>query len=203
MQPMSCSRVLSFIVLAAVVAAAGCAPSSSGPTFNLLAKTPKPICKIAVLPFVNTTNYVQGDTIFYRIFVAELYRLGGFTVAQEGDVRRILRQMKVTPKEAPSYEQRLVLADRLGVDALITGEVIAMHEEEGLLETNPLLAVDLQLLATESNTPIITTYHRRRGEDYRKVMHFGLVNTMTSLAVKVSDEILEIWFAKGVKPCVP
>jgi len=169
----------------------------------LLAAVPKPICKIAVLPFVNTTDYVQGDAIVYRIFVAELNRLGGFSVAQEGDVRRILRQMNLTPKEVPGYEQRLVLADRLGVDAIITGEIVAMHEDEGVQETNPLLAVDLKLLAMGSNTPVITTHHRRRGEDYRKVMHFGLVNTMTTLTVKVSDEILEIWFAKGVKPCVP
>ncbi|MDD5757886.1 MAG: hypothetical protein PHI06_02260 [Desulfobulbaceae bacterium] len=155
------------------------------------------------MPFVNTTDYVQGNAIVYRIFVAELNRLGGFSVAQEGDVRRILRQMQLTPKEVPGYEQRRVLADRLRVDAIVMGEIVAMHEEEGDMETNPLLAVDLKLLPSESNTPMITTYHSRRGEDYRKVMHFGMVNTMTTLAVNVSDEILEIWFAKGVKPCAP
>lgn len=200
---MPLSRGLFLIALVIVLATAGCVPSSTEPEFHLLAAAPKPICRIAVLPFVNTTDYVQGDVIVYRIFVAELNRLGGFTVAQEGDVRRIFRQMQLTPKEVPGYEQRHVLADRLGVDAIITGEIVAMHEEEGALETNPLLAVNLKLLTTESNTPMITTYHRRRGEDYRKVMHFGLVNTMTTLAVKVSDEILEIWFTKGVKPCAP
>lgn len=197
------SRIILFIVLAAVIAAFGCVPSSSGPEVNVLGEAPKPICRIAVLPFVNTTDYALGDAIVYRIFVAELNRLGVFTVAQEGDVRRILRQMKLTPQETPGHEQTLVLADRLGVDAIITGEIVDMHEEEGAQDSDPLLAVDLKLLATGSNKPLLTTYHRRRGEDYRKVMHFGLVDTMTSLAVRVSDEILEIWFAKGLKPCAP
>lgn len=200
---MSLQHYLFLLALSTMLTLAGCMPAAPSPEFNLLATAPKPICRVAVLPFVNTTDYVQGDTIVYRIFVAELNRLAGFTVAQEGDVRRILRQMQLTPKEVPSYEQRRVLADRLGVDAIITGEIVAMHEDEGTLETNPLLAVDLKLLATESNTTIITTYHSRRGKDYRKVMHFGLVNTITTLAVNVSDEILEIWSTKGVKPCAP
>ena len=192
---------LLLIALATVASVSGCLPTKSAPEVNLLTATPLPICRIAVLPFVNNTDYVQGGAIVTRIFVAELNRLGGFTVVQEGDVRRILRQMQIAPKESPGYEQRRVLADRLGVDAIVSGEIVAMHEEVNTKETNPLLAVDLKLLAVGSNTPVITTYHSRRGEEYRKLMHFGMVNTMTSLAVMVSDEILEIWFAKGVKPC--
>lgn len=190
-----------FFFLGTLLFVSGCVPSASGPQFQQLNQIPQPICQIAVLPFVNTTDYVQGGTIFYRIFIAELNRLGGFSIAHEGDVRRILRQMKVNPKETPSYEQSQVLADRLGVDAIITGEIVTMDDEKGVLETDPLLAVNLKIQEAGSNRPLITTYHRRRGGDYRKVMHFGLVNTMTSLAVKVSDEILEIWFTEGLKPC--
>jgi len=179
----------------------GCVPSSSPPEVQQADTSAKAICRVAVLPFINTTDYVQGDVIVYRIFVAELNRLGGFAVAQEGDVRRILRQMRLSPKELPNHEQAQVLADRLGVDAIITGEIVAMHETEGAQETDPLLALNLKLQAAGSNKPLLTTYHRRRGADYRKVLHFGLVNTMTSLAATVADEILETWFAKGLRPC--
>lgn len=198
---MTLSRIRSLFALLAVVTISGCLPSASRPQIQLLHKPSTEICRIAVLPFVNNTDYVQGGTLCYRIFVTELNRLGGFTVAHEGDVRRILRQMKVNPKEMPSYEQNQVLADRLGVEAIITGEVVAMDEKDRDQETDPLLALNLILHAAGSNKPLLTTYHSRRGADYRKVMHFGLINTMTSLAVKVSDEILEIWFAEGLKPC--
>lgn len=190
-----------FFLIGMLIALSGCKPLFSGPQFQQLDKASTPICRVAVLPFINTTDYVQGSTLFYRIFVAEMNRMGGFSLAQEGDVRRILRQMKVNPKETPSFEQSQVLADRLGVDAIIIGEIVAMDDIEGAQETDPLLAVNLKIQPIGSSKPLITTYHRRRGGDYRKVMHFGLVNTMTSLAVRVSDEIFEIWLAEGLKPC--
>ncbi|MDP2106962.1 MAG: hypothetical protein Q8J76_13280, partial [Desulfobulbaceae bacterium] len=163
------SRVIFLFVLVTILAISGCVSSSSGPQFHQLNNPQKQICRIAVLPFVNTTEYVQGDTFFYRIFISELNRQGGFTLAHEGDVRRIFRQMKVNPKEIPSYEQTQVLADRLGVDAIITGEIVAMADDENVQETDPLLAVNLKLQAAGSNTLLMTTYHRRCGADYRKV----------------------------------
>lgn len=180
----------------------GCVSSSSPPEVQRLSTVPPhKICRIAVLPFVNHTDYAHGDVIVYRIFVAEMNRRGGFSVAQEGDIRKILRQMKLSPKETPGYEQTMVLADRLDVDALIIGEITTMHEEKGMKETKPELAVDLRLIPAGSTRPWLTIYHRRGGEEYRKVMHFGLVNTMTTLATMVADEVLEIWQAKGLTPC--
>lgn len=196
-RPLACLLLLSL-----VIAGTGCVSSSSAPELQSLHTSPaKPICRVAVLPFVNHTDYEQGDRIVYRIFVAELNRLGGFTVIQEGDVRKIFRQMKLSPKETPGYEQTLVLADRLGVDAMVSGEIVTMHEEQGAKETAPVLAVDMKLIPAGSTRPWLTTYHRRSGEEYRKVMHFGLVNTMTALAALVSDEILDIWFTKGLIKC--
>jgi hypothetical protein len=68
-------------------------------------------------------------------------------------------------------------------------------------ETEPVLAVDMKLLPAGATKPWLTSYHRRTGAEYRKVMHFGLVNTMTSLAAVVSGEIVDAWLAKGLTPC--
>ena len=190
------------VLLGGALSGGGCVSTSSTPEVQLLVKSPlPPICRIAVLPFVNHTDYDRGDLLVYRIFVAELNRRQGFTVVQEGDVRRIYRQMQLTPKESPGYEQTLVLADRLGVDALISGEIVAMHDEQRMKETEPVLAVDMKLLPAGATKPWLTSYHRRTGAEYRKVMHFGLVNTMTSLATVVSGEIVDAWLAKGLTPC--
>lgn len=190
--------------IAAIVAACltgGCVPTPSPPETQQLSNSATPICRIAVLPFINHTGYLQGDLIFYRIFIAELNRRGDFTVAQEGDVREIFRQMKLSPKDIPGHEQLLILADRLAIDAVISGEIVTMHEEQGAKETQPQLAVALQLTPVGSAKPLLATYHRRSGEDYRKVLHFGLINTMTSLAALVADEILTVWKEKGLTPC--
>lgn len=195
-------RRLSLLALSAVVfLVPGCVKSPSAPELSQLTAPSEAICRVAVLPFVNHTEYARGDLIVYRIFVAELNRLGGFSVVQEGDIRKIFRQMKLSPKETPGYEQTLVLADRLAVDAVITGEIITMREERGKQETAPELAVEMKLVPAGSTKPWLTTYHRRRGDDYRQVMHFGLVNTMTALTALLSDEILQLWFSKGLTPC--
>lgn len=199
---MSCVRLIACIaVIVTAGLTGGCVSSSPSPEIQQLTKPAAPICRIAVLPFINHTDYLQGDVIFYRIFVAELNRRGGFSVVQEGDIRQIFRQMKLSPKDAPGHEQMMILADRLAVDAVISGEIVTMHEEQGSKETQPQLAVNLQLTPVGSSKPMLTIYHRRSGEDYRKVMHFGLVNTMTALAALVSDEILTIWQEKGMTPC--
>lgn len=199
---MSSARfIASLAVITIACLIGGCVSSPPSPEIQQLARPTTPICRIAVLPFVNQTDYGQGDIIFYRIFVAELSRRGGFTVVQEGDIRKIFRQMKLSPKDNPGHEQLTILADRLAVEAVISGEIVTMHEEQGTKETKPQLAVDLRLTPVGSAKPMFTTYHHRTGEDYRKVMHFGLINTMTDLAALVSDEILTLWQEKGLAPC--
>ncbi len=184
-----------------LLALPGCL-AASGPVFTQLTAAPeKPMCRIAVLPLLNHTDFIQGGTIFYRIFMAELNQRPGFTVIQEGDIRAIYRQLRINPRSAPSHEQTLVLADRLKADALISGEIVTMRDNRGAKETKPVLAVNLTLTPAGADKPMLTTYHRRSGEDYRKIMHFGLVNTMTSLAALVADEILDLWQAHGLTPC--
>lgn len=179
----------------------GCIASSDQPKLQQLTQLPRNICKIAVVPFLNESEMSRGDVIFYRVFVAELNKSQDYVVVQEGDVRKIYRQMRISPKENASLEQMIIIADRLGVDALIRGTIVLMKEDEGRMNTEPELAVDLQLIDASTGKTILTTYHARTGEEYRKVMHFGLVNTITELCGRVAQEVLEIWKEKGLSKC--
>ena len=179
----------------------GCVSSSKSPEFQQLTTIPKKICRIAILPFANDTDYNQGNIIFYRIFTSELNRQGGFTLVQEGDVRKIYRQMRISPKQSPKREHLLILADRLDVDAVIMGKIIEMQEKHKANSSEPILAVDLKVLDGETGKTMFTVYHKRSGEDYRKAMHFGLVTTITELSSIVSSEILELWFDRGLQKC--
>nr|MBF0220888.1 hypothetical protein [Desulfobulbaceae bacterium] len=133
--------------------------------------------------------------------MAELNKGQEYLIVQEGDVRKIFRQMRISPKSNPNLEQLQILADRLSVDALVVGKIISMDELQGPLLTEPELAVDIQLVDASSGKIILTTYHARKGEDFRKVMHFGLVNTLTELSGNVAHEIIEIWKEKGLAKC--
>ena len=161
----------------------------------------KNICNIAVVPFLNESSYKQGGFIVYRVFMSELTRVGGYNVVQEGDIREMYRQMKIYPNRLPNYDQITILGNRLAAEVLVTGRIIQMTEDIVEGEINPSLAITVQIHDSRTGRVIWTTYHKRQGADYRKIMHFGKINTITSLAKQVFHEILTLWKERGLQGC--
>ncbi len=160
------------------------------------------ICRVAVLPFSNQTRYPLADTIFYRVFVAELLESGSYLVSQEGDVRKIYRQMRVLVGQTPDVEQVRSLAGRLGAQLVITGTVVEMRDKTKYgRKLDPTMGVIVRILDGETGRTLWTTFVRREGKDYRKIMHFGVINTVSALAKRVSQEILAVWFKEGLQKC--
>ena len=159
-------------------------------------------CKIAVLPFVNETNFSNGDIILQKVFVAELIKNGEYLVSQEGDIRKLFQQIKIFPGHSPDYEQLRIIADRLNVQLIITGQINEMNENELGRGVNPSIGVLLHIYDANTGSCLWSTYHRRDGEQYRKILHFGKINSITSLAQAMSQEVINKWFAEGLKKCV-
>lgn len=160
------------------------------------------ICRVAVLPFTNQTDYKQADDIFARVFVSELTNSGNYLIAQEGDVRKFYQQMQVLPNQLPTVEQLRALADRLGAQVLVSGIIVEMKDKSDAGQRlDPSLAVIVRIIEGESGRTLWATYNRREGSQYRKIMHFGLVNSVTLLAKNVSAEIVAAWHNEGFRKC--
>lgn len=160
------------------------------------------ICRVAVLPFFNQTGYKQADDMFSRVFVSELTNTGNYQVAQEGDVRKFYQQMHVLPNQVLGVEQLRAMADMLGVQVIIAGTVIEMQDKSDFNQRlDPSIAVVLRIIEGSSGRTLWATYNRREGIQYRQIMHFGLVNSLTSLAKHVSAEIVEAWNKEGFLKC--
>jgi hypothetical protein len=160
-----------------------------------------PVCRVVFLPFINSSRFEQGNVIVQRILGAELTRIGGAEVASEGDVRNIYRELRIFPNQHPDIEQIKVIGSRLDAQIIISGRISEMEEKMGDNYVNPVLGVMLQVYDGKSGKSLWSTYHRKEGSDYRKIMHFGLVNTVTQLSRIMADEIIEQWFAEGMKRC--
>ncbi len=174
------------------------------PSVNVMSDLPDDgyICRVAILPFVNQTGYVSGDRILYNAFAGVMNNNAKVLLAQEGDVRKILRQMKVFTGRYPDVEQMRALAGRLGVQLLITGTVVEMKDKSrGSASLDPSISLILRIVEGDSGRTLWTTYHRREGSQYRVLMHFGKVNTVTELAKIISQEIYDEWESKGFKKC--
>ena len=160
------------------------------------------VCRIAVMPFSNQSSYAQAGNIFGRVFTSMLIESGNYVVTQEGDVRKILKQQRLLPGQQPDGEEVRTLADRLGVQIVITGAVVEMRDKTDVgRRLDPSLAVIVRILDADSGQTLWTTYNRREGTQYRKFMHFGLVNSLAELSELAAGEILQTWDEEGFKKC--
>lgn len=156
---------------------------------------------IAVLPFVNRSGFPQGEKILYRLFLVGLVQQCNWHVALEGDVFKVYRQMRLKPWDIPDVEQLRVIAVRLGVDTLIVGEVLEMDEKVTQSGVSPALSFQVRVYDGKSGLLQWSSLYRREGGDYQKVMHFGMVNTVSELGKKMVQEILGVWREKGLLAC--
>jgi len=160
------------------------------------------VCRVAVLPFANETRYPVGGLLLYRVFQAELVATRIYEVVGEGDVRKLMIQYRILPGDTPGREFYEALVKSFGVDAVVEGRVIQMeevHSEGG--EVEPRLAFWVELRDARTQKVVMTAYNSRRGGDYRKVMHFGAVGSITELARKMCDEVLNKWRREGLRGC--
>lgn len=190
------------LVFGFLVSIFGCGMSRTEPLIQeVVPNFPPNICRVAVLPFENNTDYQQGGNLVYRIFMTELQRSGNYNIAQEGDVRALLRQSRIGPGQKPDIEKIKILADTLKAQVIITGQLIDLDEEFQAGVLTPKLAINMQISDGPTGKMMWNTYHSRTGEDFRKVLHFGYINTVSKLAKHVSQEIITLWFQKGFPQC--
>jgi polysaccharide biosynthesis protein PelC len=163
---------------------------------------PGPLCRVAILPFQNESDYPLANALVAKVFAAELEAGSNYLLAQEGDVRKIYQQLRILPGRAATPEQMQILANRLGAQLLITGNVIEMREAPGNnAAVNPVLGLEVRIYDGASAVSLWHTYHRRQGTDYRTAMHFGTIHTATGLSQQVSREIINLWFKEGLTQC--
>lgn len=158
-------------------------------------------CSMAVLPLVNKSEYPQGGELVGRLLASRLVQDGPGRLALAGDVQTIYGQLHIRPGTTPSPEQLRIIADRLGVDALVGGEVLEMAEKSSQGQVHSQLTLQLRLYRGVDGSQAFATYHRRQGDEYRTLMHFGVVNSISALSERVIEEVIELWMAKELINC--
>jgi len=195
------SAALKIIIFCLLLFAAGCA--SDVPKLHEIFPLPEGAsCQVAVLPFMNRGHYPNGADLFYKVFSAQLVTSAKFQLINEGDLVKIYRQLMIFPTDMPSDEQMKIIANRLGVKMFISGDILRMNERRSGRQVYTELTLVIRFYDGESGKLLWETYHKRRGQDYIKVLHFGRINTLTGLARQMSDEIITLWFEKGMPECL-
>ena len=190
-----------FLTLFCVFLLSGC--GTQLPLHRQLAPLPAgPLCRVAVLPFLNDSDFPLGDSIVHKVFATQFMNSGNYLVIQEGDILKVYQQLHILPGLAPTLEQLQIIGDRINAQLLITGTIMAMREDPGEDRTViPLIVMEIQIRDGRSGDVLWTAFHRRLGTDYQKTMHFGKIQTATGLSRQMAEEIINLWTEKGLKQC--
>lgn len=158
-------------------------------------------CRVVLLPLIDKSNFPQGGSLMYKVLLAELVASGQFQVVDQGDVTKLYQQFRIYPNSMPTGDQLQMIGGRLSATLFIGGDILKMKEmnKGNFVETE--LTFVLQMYDGSTGRDIWTTYHHRQGTDYKTILHFGQVNTITNLAQKMFQEIINLWIEKGIAPC--
>lgn len=177
---------------------AGCAGNPRLQT-RLIADADTNICNVAVLPFENWTQKSELTLLAGRMFASQLVQSKAFNTVQEGDVGMFLLRQRLLPGTLLYKKHYAALEDQLDLDAVIQGRIVeaGSYNQRGG-RAIPLLSLNVDVYDARNGQLLLNSVHQRRGDDYRKVMHFGVVTTNSGLIEKMSQEIINDWFNKGV-----
>jgi hypothetical protein len=158
-------------------------------------------CSVAILPFVDRGHFPNGANLLYKVMTSELVSSDKIKLVNEGDILKVYQQLNIFPTRMPDQEQMKIISNRLGVKLFIAGDILRMAERPSGRQVNTELTVIVRMYEGPTGNLVWGTYHKRRGLDYRKILHFGRINTITGLTRQVVDEILELWFEEGMTAC--
>jgi len=66
---------------------------------------------------------------------------------------------------------------------------------------NAFVSLQVELHEAHSGRLLLSSFLRRTGDDYAKVLHFGVVDTVSGLLQRMFLEIISEWQEKGVSGC--
>lgn len=158
-------------------------------------------CRVAVLPLINRGDYPGGNELLYKVFTSELAASGQFHLVNEADILKVYQQLTIFPTRMADENQMQVIASRLGATLFIGGDILRMVERPAGHEVHTELSLVIRLYDGKTGGLLWETYHKRRGRDYKSVLHFGQINTVAGLSKQMVREIIELWMKNGMAAC--
>jgi polysaccharide biosynthesis protein PelC len=158
-------------------------------------------CGIAVLPFAYQGKFPAGAEIVSKAFSAELASTPGIDVAREGDILQFYRQNKMYPRNQLNLAQITNLSRQLNVQYVITGDILDLQETDSGREIDTFLSLAIYVYSGSDGRLLWTTYHKRNGDEYRHIMHYGRVNSLTGLIRRMTKEIIQLWTENTIQQC--
>jgi TolB-like protein len=147
--------------------------------------------KIAVLPFDNLSGEEDAGEKITEIFTVELLRMGSFSVAEPGRVKKAVMEKRIRTTRDMDIEAIKWLGESLEVDLILAGSVLDFSVEESANKKVPMVTVISRLVQAESGVTVWTGYQSRQGDDKESLFGWGRITSLSELARLAVSEMLQ------------
>ena len=147
--------------------------------------------RIAVLPFDNLSGEEDAGEKITEIFTVELLRMGNFSVAEPGRVKKAVMEKRIRTTRDMDIEALKWLGESLEVDLILAGSVLDFSVEESANKKVPMVTVIARLIEADSGATVWAAYQSRQGDDKESLFGWGRISSLSELARLAASEMLQ------------
>jgi hypothetical protein len=153
---------------------------------------PRKVRRVAVFPFFNQTSFSEAGRIVTNAYIAQMVAKTDYQVEFPGNIRNFLISERIIIRNKIDLTTIELMRRRLGVDAVVLGEVIEYSGPKKARASDvPLVHVGVRMVEAETGRILFMANHRKTGDDYRVVLDIGKIRSTSALAEKVVGEIVD------------
>ncbi len=142
--------------------------------------------RVAVLPFLNNSNFRNAGMISTYLFMVDLLKNRKFVPIEYGSVRNLIVNSGIRTRGELSFENMRTLSDALNIEGILVGTV-EQYSASGL----PAVAITARLLNARNNRILWYNSHQLTGEEDIIVFDWGRLKTVDKVADRVVSELIE------------
>ena len=147
--------------------------------------------KVAVLPFDNLSGAEDAGEKMTEIFTIELLRIGSFSVAEPGRVRKAVMEKRIRTTRDMDIEAIKWLGENLEVDLILAGSVLEFSIQESANKKVPMVTVISRLVQADTGVTVWAAYQSRQGDDKESLFGWGRIDSLSELAHLAVFEMLQ------------
>jgi TolB-like protein len=147
--------------------------------------------KIAVLPFDNLSGAEDAGEKVTEIFTIELLRMGNFSVAEPGRVKKAVMERRIRTTRDMDIEAVKWLGETLEADLILAGSVLEFSIEESADKKVPMVTVISRLVQADTGVTVWAAYQSRQGDDKESLFGWGRITSLSQLAHLAVSEMLQ------------
>lgn len=135
--------------------------------------------------------------------LTELIAATELQISNPTDMKNILRRREIFPSTiyAAPPEVLKEIAAELDLDGYIRVKILEYERRQaGRSGEIPHISLQLELLEVDGSI-VSQLFHSRSGDEYRSIMHYGVIRTFTGLLSRMMEEIIQRWNEQGQIGC--